>query len=199
MTLTNNDLLRLGVIWAMTDSGDEQVNVIHVQIANIVAQTQTDILDDLQEYLDDLYSDVAASMTDKLAHQRVDIFNVTQDTPEVGLTRIAGMDGTNGGERLPYQAAMTVWFRTNVSRHIGRKFIPLFTEAALSDGKFITAVQNDGAAFAVKFITEYVASNGVHIQAGIYDRSAGIARPIISYGVSNTPRTQRRRRLAVGS
>lgn len=198
MTIGNNDIVRAASVWAWTGTA-EMVNTLHLKIGVPGAQTQTDIRTAIENYLVNAYQNITAWMTAALVHARVELFNVTDQTPETWIGNIALIDGASGGEALPPQVSAEVFFRTGVSRHIGRIFIPTFAEGAQAGGDIVIACRNDLADFGADIAGQFTDANGVTVDYVVYDRSAGVGRPAVGYTVPLEMRTQRRRRRGVGT
>lgn len=196
MTIANNHILRCSLVWNV--AGETQVNVHYVKVTSIVAQTQAQIRADLAQYFSVAYAFATTWMSTALLHDRTEIFIVTTSAPEDPMARDATLDGDNAGEILPAQTAAEVYWRTGATRHIGRTFLPTFTEAANAGGQLAAGTLNDLDDFGGALRDAFTATNGVVCQKGIYDKSAGLLRFITSYVVPLHFRTQRRRRVGVG-
>jgi hypothetical protein len=92
----------------------------------------------------------------------------------------------------------TVWWRTNASRHIGRKFLPTFTEAANNAGIIDTTTVAGMSTFLGRTSAGVPGTEGRAYQMVIWDDSLGSGRVPIGGGVSTRFKTQRRRRVGVG-
>ena len=197
MTLANNNIIRLSVVW---DVGNVMmVNVHHFKLTGIVAQTQTQIRADITEHLEGSYAFVTSLITSFALHQRNEIFNITAGGPETPMSSNGNLDGTAGGEVLPSQVAMEVFFRTAVSRRIGKTFLPVMTEALITNGVIGAAALAAGGNFAGAIVGGVALTNGVIVTKGVYNRSGAIFSDITDVEVPDRLRTQRRRRVGVGA
>lgn len=197
MPIGLSDIIRVGNVWVFAGVA-EMINVLHIKITGFVAQTEGQVQSDIEDYLLAMYTPLATWFDDSLVHNRIEMFNVTDQASMSPLGANALMDGGNAGETLPTQVAAEVFYRTATPRHIGRTFLPVMTEAANANGSVAAALQGDLATFAQEFSTEFTGTNGVVLRGVVYDRSAGLSRDITSYGVPTFFRTQRRRRIGVG-
>lgn len=198
MAIVNGEVLRLGVLWVYQNIA-YQMNVLHVQVSDIAAQTQQQILDDIEQYLENIYTaNIVTYMTDQLVHVRTDIFSTQNNAPETGLGANVNMNGASGAEALPLQIAAETYFRTGVSRHIGRVFWPTFQEGSNASGVVLTATRNALQTAGNYMIAAHTMPNGTTITYGILDRSSAIFRQPTQAVVPIHFRTQRRRRIGVG-
>ena len=197
MTINNNDVIRCAVVWKCFTN--DIVNVHYLRCTGIVAQTPDQIEQDIVEYFTGAYAFVAAYLSNTNVHQRIDVFNITGANPETTLGRVAALDGTNGGEILPTQCAAMIFYRTGVSRHIGKTFLPPSTEGVITAANWVPAFKDAMVLFGAYVDGAVTMTNGVILRKLIWDKSAGIGRNITSVAVPDQARTQRRRRTGVGS
>jgi hypothetical protein len=138
-------------------------------------------------------------MSPNVTYQEVGFFNVTDSTPEptqAWATLTAGASGTS--DAMPPGVALLIFARTAVKRAIGKKFFGGFEEGSWTSvlwaGGLITAAVTAGAAW----ISSFVGSNGVTVQAGVYRKATGqfivpteaVIRVVEAY--------QRRRKRGIG-
>jgi hypothetical protein len=197
MAIGTNDLIRCACVWQV--AAEEQVNVHYLTVTGIAAQTQEQIRQDIAEWFTDGYTTVVGLMWGSINHLRIELFNVTDGNPEPTISAQALLDGSNAGELLPAQVAAEVYFRTGVSRRIGRTFLPTFTEATISDAAWVAGTLTGLQTFGNYCRDIHVLTNGVNLEKKIYDRAGAVARDIIEAVVPFDSRTQRRRRVGVGS
>lgn len=197
MTVSNNDVLRLSTVWTVGGS-DEQVNVWHVGVTTIPGSV-ADLNDDLAEYLTDLYSDVLTAMVNDLVHTRIEVFNVTDGSPEVWIGAVPALDGQDSGDPLPLGAAMLVYWRTSISRVIGKKYLPTMSEANHTGGVWNAGTILAGDDMGLKFMNPYVSANGTTIRGQVYRPTTNTTTLPITYTTSPIVAYQRRRRPGRGS
>lgn len=197
MAIGTNDLIRCASVWQV--GAEEQVNVHYLTVTGIAAQTQEQIRQDIAEWFTDGYSTVVGLMWQSTDHLRIELFNVTDGNPEPTISAQALLNGTNAGEILPPQVAAEVYFRTGISRRIGRTFLPTFTEATITDASWVAATITGLQTFGNYCRDIHVLTNGVNLEKKIWDRAALVARDVIEAVVPFDSRTQRRRRVGVGS
>lgn len=197
MAIGQNDVIRASVVWDLL-AVSTQVNALHFQVGGIVAQTPLQIREDLEDILALAYVTITPMVSNLLEHLRTDIFNVTDNVPETGLAGNTAMNGSNAGEILPNQVTGEVYFRTGVSRHIGRIFLPTFGEGQSAADVWNSTTRSAMQTFGDYLLSTRTGTNGVTFTYVIYDRSAGIGRQPIQAVVPLRSRTQRRRRVGVG-
>lgn len=197
MAIVNGEIIRTSVIWVYQNIA-YQMNTLHLQFSDIAAQTAQQIRDDIEDYLLAAYTNITGEMTDQLVHNRVDLYSIQNAAPEDGIGAITLLNGASFAQALPLQLAAEIYFRTGVSRHIGRIFCPTFTEAGNDAGILTTGVRNNMTVMAQYLLQARTMANGTTITYGILDRSSGIFRQPGSAVVPIHFRTQRRRRIGVG-
>lgn len=196
MTITNGDLLRCSVVWKY-GSADEQINVWHVGVADPAA-VETDLLDDIEEYFGWLYAEVVALCTTSLVHDRIEIFNVSQNTPEPWVGQVAALNGASGSDPLPTGVAAMIYARTSQSRVIGKKYMPTWVESVLTAGVWTQTGLDALDDIRTRWGAVYAATHGTDFRSGIYSAAhAQMYYPISSTSVA-TPAYQRRRKLGRG-
>lgn len=197
MAISNGHVLRVSNLWNYLNIA-YQMNVLHVQVSDITTQTQDQIRDDLRDYLEAAYGSCIGYAHVDLDHERTDIFVTQTGAPEQGLDRIVLLDGNSAGESLPLQLAVEIYFRTGVARHIGRIYLPTFTEAANNNGVVLAAIRADCLSMGTYLLTPHTMTNGTTFTFGILDRSSAVFRQPTQAIVPVHFRTQRRRRIGVG-
>lgn len=197
MAIAVNDTIRASVVW-QAGLASQQVNVHHL-LVEARAVSDTDFYADIAEWFVEAYTPVLTHMSVVIDHDRIELFNVSDNTPEPWIARVAALDGSNGGESLPAQVSAEVYFRTSISRHIGRTFLPTFCEGDNLSGAIAATTLTDLATFGANVVAGSALTNGSDLRKVIWDRSAGIGRSITSYVVPVLFRTQRRRRVGVGA
>src|SRR5205814_9503894 len=100
MAIHSGDVVRVSPVWYW-NSTSQVVNVHALLIGPGVAISPTLILDDINQFLTQLYGNVTAAMSSNLLHSGTGIFNLSLNTPEIGIARNAALDGGSGGQVLP--------------------------------------------------------------------------------------------------
>lgn len=198
MPATIGDIIR---VTAKMSFDDEAVqNVYHVKMTATTTQTDSQILGDLADWMDDAYTYVYQAMTTALTFDSVNAYNLTQERfmGEVAFPVLTA--GTlTASTSLPPQVAPLVRFPTETLRSQGRKFLPAFGEV-VSDGTSgwatgtLTALANFG-------VTILAGAVGVDWGAlpGNWSEAKARWAPWVTALVNTYAATQRRRRKGVGA
>lgn len=199
MALNDGDIVRAALAWKL-DGADDQVNVYHLQINNVVAlPSDAAFAADLRQYFIDLYTPIIGYMSTRVVFRNAEVFNVTQNTNLIGWAAETDLDGTGTGNALPEGSAALAYLRTATPFRIGRKFLPTFTEAAQDGGVLESAALSAVQGFADAWADAYVLGLTYEIQAVVYDTAANVARLPIQGVASPSIAYQRRRRRGRGS
>lgn len=197
MAIVNNDIIRLAVVWDL-DGSDEQINTYHVRVQSPPASL-VDLYADITDYLEDLYAEVRQNSPNELVHNRVEIYNVTGDNPELPIGALVLLNGTSTAERMAEGVAPLVFARTSVKRRIGRKFLPVATEENLDSGVWASTAFSRMQIFAGKWASIFTAPNGTVFEA-LVGSSLAMGFSVIAQAVASPrPGYQRRRRIGRGS
>lgn len=137
MAVASGDVLKVAVKWRHSIAGD-QVNTWHLGVSDVLAGTNADALAAVTLWAEHMYqsSGVTNYMTALLRHEDIAVFNHNSGGFPVGnIGRLPDLDGAGSTQSLPSITAPLLVLRTNVSRMVGRKYLPTFTEEAMLDGK----------------------------------------------------------------
>lgn len=193
------DVIRAAVVWDL-DGSDEQCNVHFLKITAASGTiSDSDLAAGVQEYFEDLYTPVLGLMSSRVDHNRIDLYNVTDDSPLTGLPRLSTLDGSNSSNALPEGTSALVYLRTSAKRRIARKFLPTFGEDTQDGGELESAALTSCQSFASAWAANFATSSAFDVRAVVYDVAGGIAR-IPTVGIaSGIMAYQRRRRRGRGS
>lgn len=134
-------------------------NVYHVRVES-AGTSDDDVLEDMGEYLESIYSEVNSSFPNDLVYDEFSAKNLTIDF-DFGLGAWPSLtQGAGADAYLPTQTSPYVNVRTYSPGHQGRKFFPPFTEGGWAEGGWISAVLTDLADAAAAAYTQFVSSNG---------------------------------------
>ena len=198
MTIGENDVIRASAV-LRRQATDDIVNVYHLTPVSIGSQTQQDLRDDIADYLDDVYVALNSRIANSINYSVIELFNVTDGTPEPSVGWPTLTTGGDAGDPMPDGVAGLSIGRTGVSKVIGKKFWPYFTKTSLSSGLWVAAVVTDMAAAAAIWIAPRTAPSGVTWDPGIYSRAVALFRTFTETDSTNLPAYQRRRKRGVGS
>lgn len=190
------NIYRASVRWLYGGS-DEQVNVWHFQVMGGIPATEAEELADFSEVLEDLYGTVPTFFPTALVHQDVTLYNETLNNPMVSIGALTALNGTSGTDPLPTGVAAFIYAKTNRSRTIGRKFLPVFTEGHTAAGVWTSTVTDELVLMGNRWRLGDVGANGMEVQFGVFGPTGGWRVPI-STSYSLQPAYQRRRRIGSG-
>ncbi len=197
MTVAANDVLRCTVEGEGITAQDIQ-NVFHIQNTDI-AVDEADALDDIIEILEVLYKLLDVSLSVLYVVRGVRVVNVTQGTDVGFLTFVDTTPGTGVGGSLPPQVALGLTLTTAALKSVGRKFFGLADEAQIgTDGLLNATALADVGDVGDHMTTEQVATN-TSWKYGLIQSVGGAFLEFLSFIVTTTVITQRRRRAGVGS
>lgn len=174
------------------------VNVYHFVVAINNLASDDLVMDGVATLLDTLYTKINLVMSDNITYDGIDGINVTKTEllpPKAWPVLTAG---ANVNSMLPEMSAACVFFRTLKPNVRCSKFLPPFTEEASVDG----AVES-GAVTAVGLFGDFLVAPLVVTDLTLgyvsFNRVTSVSTAVATRVVPPRYRTQRRRRLGVGS
>lgn len=191
------DILRIVPRLSLDGIGDI-INVFHFVVA------VQDLLDDeavmtgIAEMMDDLYTEINLLMPTNITYVSVDGQNITKDELLPSTDWPVLTAGVNVNSMLPETVAACVFFRTNKPRVRCAKFLPPFTQEANVDGAVETGALADIGSFGDFLVAPLVVTD-LTLGYVSFNRVTSVATQVLSRVVPARFRTQRRRRLGVGS
>lgn len=198
MPVNTDDILRITCNFRF-NAVDDFVNVFHFEWAGVDGQTDAGAMDQIADDLDNGYEEINDDMSDLLEFVDIQGQNITKDVllPTVGWP--VQTFGLATADALPTQVAACVFFRTTRPKTRASKFIPGYSEAGSNNLGGLTAVaitrlQAFGD-LAVLGFTDVVN----HLTYGAYNKEFDRFTPVNAAIVPTKYRTQRRRRVGVGS
>lgn len=205
MAIANGDILRVAMRW-QNDSGNDFVNVWHVQVTDRGSQSEDAFLDDLMMAIWAPYTHINTHMPNDYLVQDFKIDRVAwQSGKEVILETFGvrqpptGLGGAAAeGNELPWYVAPLLKFRTGAVKSVAKKFLFGFREDAQEDGRLGSGVLADLATMAAAYLAPLVLTNGGTVRAVIYARRAAAWKPFIAAIADNVLAVQRRRKQGVG-
>lgn len=192
MAIETNDIIKI-TARLLVDGIHELINVFTARVLDDNGNSQDDILDDVAEYLDDAYGEIDAVMANNITFSTINVYNVSKSQPEGVLGWPTLTAGGEAGEYLPLGVACGVVGRTNVSRVLGRKFLPGVTETDTTDGIIGTGFRIPAALFAADWIAIFTGTNGTQLDPGVVNEELLSFVRLDSAVVIAEPWYQRRR------
>lgn len=198
MTISDGDILRVSAVLARGGS-DAIVNVYHVEATDVDPLLQDGLRQDLQDWMEAIYGLINTRIPISVSYEQIEIFNVTDGGPEPTEPWLTLTLGTAAGDEIPDGVSALSIGRTGVSKVLGKKFWPIFTENQLTDGLFDGVTTTQVAVAAAEWITPFTGATLGEWTPGVWSRGVASFRPFISADGNNIPAYQRRRKRGVGS
>lgn len=202
MSVAENSILRIvaSMLW---DDGNVNQNVYNAKVSGgSPPYDDSDILDDAEDWLDNMYANFTSGLSDELNGNTVIVYKwdaVGGDWDEVG-SQSWTWTPTNTGEQLPRGNAALVRLWTEDPDVQGKKYIPGYTEGNITDGLLNAGVVTDLLAFAVDWLTSFVGSaSGATFTPGVWSIAQTAFKAALDhYAASTIMAYQRRRKRNVG-
>lgn len=199
MAINAGDVLRLAVVFKDSNAGTN-VNVLHVSVTGAGSGGDAGCLADIQDYIDDLYSNVKTWIHSSVTGLRIEVTNVTDGTTHGSIQFSPAWTGSAATLALPAANSMLIVHRTLLPRVQGRTYLPKMDTTAFGGNDWTATAITAGNAFASKFLTPFTAAGNGWDFLGIVWRSAlGVHEPILSGQAMLEPAYQRRRKEGRGS
>lgn len=202
MSITSGDILRIVASFLWTD-GNVNQNIFNAVLTGGGSPwDDSDVVDDAEAWLDDMYANLANRMSDQIDGNEVLVYkydSVHNDWDEVG-SQSWTYDPTVAAGQLPRGVAGLVRLWTTDPDVQGKKFIPGITEDGITDGLFGSSVITNLLAFALDWYTPFVgATSGATWTPGIWSVAGTVFKAATDhYATSTIPAYQRRRKRNVG-
>jgi hypothetical protein len=202
MTVADGSILRVVASMLWTD-GNVNQNIFNCRITDTGAPwAEQDVIDDLEDWLDNMYLNLATAMVDAIDGNEVVAYKwdvAGQDWDEVS-SQAWTWNPSNGGEQLPRGTAPLVRLWTEDPDVQGKKYMPGAVEANLEDGLYISSFLVELLAFAADWYLPFTgAATGGTFTPGIWSVVGKVFEAGIDHiAVSAIPAYQRRRKRNVG-
>jgi len=191
------DILRIAARMRLDGIGDI-INVYHFVVAVQDLLDDNEVMDGVATLMDELYTIVNGVIANNVSYESIDGQNITKDellpSKDWPLLTVGG----NVSDMLPEMTACCVFFRTIKPRVRAAKFLPPFTEGGNDEG-LIEAATLALAKDYGDFLVDPLVTTDLQLGYVSFNRVTGVATEIISRVAPARFRTQRRRRLGVGS
>lgn len=202
MSVLENQVLRVvaSMLW---DDGNVNQNVFNcVPSGGSAPYADTDVADDMEDWLDNLYANLTANLSDELNGNSVIVYKWDvggADWDEV-QSQSWTWTPTNTGEQLPRGVAGLINLWTDDPDVQGKKYIPGITEAVIADGLLSAGIITSMLAFAVDWLTPFVGSaSGATFTPGVWSVVGSVLENAVDhYAVPTILAYQRRRKRNVG-
>lgn len=192
------DILRLGALMSFEGVYDI-VNTFHIRVTDGGGIDWAAAVTRIQLYLDELYDEIKASLSDAVGSNVISVANITQLTTLGTIAWSPTWAGTGAGDYTAPGVCLFAWGRTLTPRVQIRKYFGVFPEGSLTDGFFITAPRVAVQALMDIHIVPTLTAGGTLFQGVAYNRTTGTYKEAVSADTSAEPSYQRRRRRGRGS
>lgn len=181
--------------------GQDLMNVWHVSITNYSGGTDYDCAEEMVLDLANAYQDFEPTASDDQLSVDMSVQNVTTGTVQGTFAWPVAFAGTATGDNLPSQDSIFCFFRTGVSRRLGRKFLGLVKESLQGNGFTGASVATAVGNFVANFLLSFVGgTTGNTYTYGIYNENKTPQFLAFTEGIHNSNiKTQRRRNAYIGS
>ena len=202
MTVADGDVLRIVASMLWTD-GNVNQNVFNAKMSGAGAPwDDADILDDAEDWLDNMYANLVTEMSDEIDGNEVVIYKydtVNDDWDEVG-SQAWVFNPTSASVQLPRGVAGLVRLWTSDPDVQGKKYVPGLTVADLDDGLFMSGLIVNLLAFAADWFTPFAgAASGGTFTPGVWSVVGTVFKAALDHFATSTiPAYQRRRKRTVG-
>lgn len=196
--IDNGDVLRIGCAW-IYDSSYEITNVYHTLVTAGGAKDFVDIIDDVQEYVDALYTNMDTMIVNDQVVDRISIANVTQDLIFGSINYGVLAAGGSAGAPTAAGVAVLAWARTQKSRVQIRKYLGVCSTAQMVDGAWGGPIQSAAYDDMLYHIDANVLTDGLTLMGVAWNRTLLTYTVATGVATAGEPAYQRRRKRGRGS
>lgn len=202
MSVADGTILRIVAQMLWTDGNIVQ-NVFNAVVSGAGAPwDDTDILDDAEAWLDDMYLNMTNLVSDELDGNTVTVYKydaIGDDWDEVG-SQAWTWNPTNANEQLPRGVAGLLNLGTTDPDVQGKKYVAGITEASLEDGLYDATLLIGLLALGADWLTAFVGgASGGTWTPGVWSVVGTVFKAAVANIVASAiPSYQRRRKRNVG-
>lgn len=182
----------------LLDGTFDIVNVFHFVVDVNLTPDDTVFMSDVAFIMDTLYALQNARMTNRISYSSVEGFNVTQTVLLPQAPWPVLVTGLETGDMIPETVAASVFHRTAKPRVRATKYFAGVTEVSNTGGALEPVYAGLMAAIALALSAPLLAAQ-VTLSYGAFNRLLSTFTPVTLGVVPARFRTQKRRRLGVGS
>jgi len=148
------------------------INVHHITITNYVGGDDATVAQELVDRLSTIYQDLEPAISSSQVSNDMSVQNVTTGAVLGSFQWSTAFAGSATGDELPPQTSLFSYFRTGVSRRIGRKFWGVLSETLQDSGLTVASVATAMATFLAHFVAGWLAGGtGNTYDFGVYNAS----------------------------
>jgi hypothetical protein len=205
MTVSDGDYLTVAAIFEDAN-GQDLVNVFGLRHEGYDSLSNSEAMDEVLEWLDDIYSVLNTHLTNTITPLRykvdkvewiTDKWQVVEEIGEDTLVLTADPSGT--AEAMISQATMTSWFPTARPKTRGRKKWTRFTIDAIAGNAWTAGALSAAASAVANMLAGRIVGLSTYLLPVIFSRVEGIAYDLAVGFTSGVAGTQRSRKPGVGS
>jgi hypothetical protein len=194
----NNDILKVTARMNSTAGGAVE-NVFTFKWTGLFSADDSAVMDHVADYLETFYSHLVSHQTNTLTYQDIEAFNHTQDRPVASHNWPTLTAGSSSGGYQPLAVSALTFFRTGLSRILGRKFWGGLINSALNSAVLDSGLITDLALLVIDVLTPNGSLiDGGTLTSGVLDKG-GVFREFTDGTVSTIPAYQRRRKQGRGA
>lgn len=196
--IDNGDVLRIGTSWVYDDAY-EITNVWHALVVAGGAKDFAEIIDDIQEYVDALYTEMDTLITNQQVVDRISIANVTQALVFGSINYGSLAAGGAAGDPVAAGVCVLAWARTLKSRVQIRKYYGVCVETNMVDGTWNSPIREAAFTDMEYHIATNVMTDSLSLQGVAWNRELSTHTVATGVATAGEPTYQRRRRRGRGS
>lgn len=202
MSITDGEILRVvaSMLWG---DGNVNQNVYNCVVTGGTPPfTDADVLDDMEDWLDNMYANLTAQIVTNLTGNELIVYKydaIDDDWDEVG-SQAWTWTPTEAGDYLPRAVAALVRLWTTDPDVQGKKYIPGLSEESIASGLLDAGMVTALLAFAADWYAPFVGgASGATFTPGIWSVVGTVFKLAIDHVATSTiPAYQRRRKRNVG-
>ena len=202
MSVLPGDILRVVASFLWTDGNINQ-NVFNALLSGAGSPwSDSDIADDAESWLDNMYANLSAFMSDEIDGNEVIVYKydtINDDWDEVASQAFT-LNPTDTFDQLPRGAAALALLWTEDPDVQGKKYIPGTCEDYLTDGLYTSGMLTAMLAFAADWYTPFTGgTSGATWNPGVWSVAQTAFKTGVNHIAANAiPAYQRRRKRNVG-
>lgn len=203
-----NDIIKV-VAEMLMDGVFQILNTYWVEVIDTNSLSQSDLLDDLCEWVETIYDEIDALMPNNVSFLDIAPYNFTKDEVIVAQDWPTLTAGGSAANSLAPGVAVFCWMPTSQAHCQGRKWFGPFTVTGQDDGTWMAAIMTAVTAGVANMLGSKEMTNGSVWRALVPHFIETIDEvvteldppeffPITSILLTNNPGYQRRRRVGSG-
>ena len=192
------DIIRVVARFRLLDT-DIMVNTFHMKVLSNTTVDDNAFMDQLALDIDAKYQIVNVDISDELDYLDIDAQNITQNELLTGKPWPVLVSGADVGALLPTQTCAYIFFRTLRPKTRAAIYLPAYTEDSNDANGAIVAPARTQLSLMTSALEGGFNGVGFSADYGAYNRPLDRFTPVDQGVVPVRWRTQRRRRIGVGT